>query len=56
MEKAYAKKYMGYDNIIGGRVSYAIADMVNNGYPDQIDLKEYVLNQKGLWNILSEFK
>ena len=35
IEKAYAKLYGGYDNIVGGKVALALADMTG-GFPEEI--------------------
>lgn len=40
MEKAYAKLYGGYNNIVGGKVALALADMTG-GFPEEIELKPY---------------
>lgn len=40
LEKAYAKLYGGYQNIVGGKVSLALADMTG-GFPEEIKLKKY---------------
>lgn len=41
LEKAYAKLYGSYDNIEAGKVHLALADMVENGFPEQIKLAQY---------------
>lgn len=40
LEKAYAKLYGGYHNIVGGKVALALADMTG-GFPEEIELKPY---------------
>jgi hypothetical protein len=39
LEKAYAKLYGSYTNIEAGKVHLALADMVDNGFPEQLALK-----------------
>ena len=41
LEKAYAKLYGSYDNIEAGKVHLALADLVENGFPEQLALKSY---------------
>jgi len=38
LEKAYAKLYGSYSNIEAGKVHLALADMVDNGFPEQFTL------------------
>jgi len=39
LEKGYAKLYSSYSFIEAGKVQMAIADMTEQGFPEQIDLK-----------------
>ena len=41
LEKAYAKLYGSYTNIEAGKVHMALADMVDNGFPEQLALKTF---------------
>jgi len=38
LEKAYAKLYGSYSAIEAGKVHLALADMVENGFPEQLEL------------------
>ena len=40
IEKAYAKLYGGYNNIVGGKVAITLAEMTG-GFPEEIELKQY---------------
>lgn len=40
LEKAYAKLYGSYESIEAGKVHMALADMVENGFPEQLALKD----------------
>lgn len=44
IEKAYAKLYGSYAAIESGKVHLALADMVVNGFPEQIELKGININ------------
>lgn len=46
LEKAYAKLYGSYVAIEAGKVHLALADMVENGFPEQLALKPLVNNVK----------
>ena len=46
LEKAYAKLYGSYTAIEAGKVHMALADMVDNGFPEQLALKTFMNNQK----------
>ena len=46
IEKAYAKLYGSYTAIEAGKVHLALADLVQNGFPEQIALKDYKNNVK----------
>lgn len=46
LEKAYAKLYGSYAAIEAGKVHLALADMVENGFPEQLALKPLVNNVK----------
>ena len=52
LEKAYAKLYGSYDAIEAGKVHMAIADMVKNGFPEQLALKSFKNNIKVFQNRL----
>lgn len=41
LEKAYAKLYGSYESIEAGKVHLALADMIENGFPEQIPLNQY---------------
>ena len=44
LEKAYAKLYGSYAAIESGKVHLALADMVENGFPEQLALKPLIKN------------
>ena len=46
LEKAYAKLYGSYTAIEAGKVHLALADMVENGFPEQLALKSFKNNLK----------
>jgi len=46
LEKAYAKLYGSYSNIEAGMVHLALADMVDNGFPEQLTLKTIGKNMR----------
>lgn len=46
LEKAYAKLYGSYQAIEAGKVHLALADLVENGFPEQLALKTYKNNVK----------
>ena len=46
LEKAYAKLYGSYAAIEAGKVHMALADIVENGFPEQLALKTYKNNLK----------
>lgn len=50
LEKAYAKLYGSYQAIEAGKVHMALADMVNNGFPEQLALKSFKNNLKVFQN------
>ena len=56
LEKAYAKLYGGYNNIVGGKVALALADMTG-GFPEEIELKKYQeSNTNEIFKKMMEFK
>lgn len=46
LEKAYAKLYGSYTAIEAGKVHMALADIVENGFPEQLALKNFKGNIK----------
>lgn len=52
LEKAYAKLYGSYKAIEAGKVHLALADLIENGFPEQLALKTYKNNLKGLASTL----
>jgi len=46
LEKAYAKLYGSYKAIEAGKVHLALADLIENGFPEQLALKSYKNNIK----------
>ena len=52
LEKAYAKLYGSYTAIEAGKVHLALADMVENGFPEQLALKSFKNNIKMFENRL----
>lgn len=46
LEKAYAKLYGSYSAIEAGKVHLALADMIENGFPEQLALKAFKSNVK----------
>lgn len=53
IEKAYAKMYGSYTAIEAGKVHLALADLVENGFPEQLALKDYKNNVKLLTSRLA---
>ena len=48
LEKAYAKLYGGYENIIAGKVHRVLAELTG-GFPFEILIETYKTNPNGLW-------
>lgn len=44
LEKAYAKLYGSYSAIVGGKVHVALADLITDGFPEQINLRKFKNN------------
>ena len=55
LEKAYAKLYGSYENIVGGRLNFALSDLTG-GFPDEIKLEKFQQNQLELFRKLISFK
>lgn len=55
IEKAYAKLYGGYQDIEGGKVSFALQDLTG-GFPEEIILKDFRDNLDVFWSKLMDFK
>lgn len=55
LEKAYAKLNGGYDNIVAGKVHYALADLTN-GEPEEIKLEASKDNPEALWSKMVKYK
>lgn len=55
LEKAYAKLHDGYDNIVAGKVHYALADLTG-GQPEEIRLESLRENSETLWNKLIKYE
>ncbi len=51
MEKAYAKLYGGYQNIVSGKCHQVLAEF-SGGFPFEVKLDEYRKNNNALWNRL----
>ena len=49
LEKAYAKLNGGYDNIVAGKVHYALADLTG-GEPEEVNLETSRDNPETLWS------
>eukprot|EP01022_Parablepharisma_sp_SALTPOND_P028425 TRINITY_DN70944_c4_g1_i1.p1 TRINITY_DN70944_c4_g1~~TRINITY_DN70944_c4_g1_i1.p1 ORF type:complete len:1780 (-),score=174.97 TRINITY_DN70944_c4_g1_i1:1708-7047(-) len=54
LEKAYAKLYGSYENIEGGKVQYALADLTG-GAPEQIKLENVADNLDEFWKKIYEY-
>jgi len=54
LEKAYAKMYGSYNNIEGGKVQYALADLTG-GAPEQIKLESVCDNLDAFWSKIYAF-
>jgi len=55
LEKAYAKLYGSYSNIEAGKVHLALADMVDNGFPEQFTLATVGRNLRTFAAMLRKF-
>ncbi len=54
LEKAYAKLYGGYSNIISGKVSYALSDLTG-GYPEELNLEHAQKNLTSFWEKIHSY-
>jgi len=54
LEKAYAKLFGGYGNIVSGKVSYSLSHLTG-GYPEELDLVPLRKSPNTLWSKMKNY-